>query len=475
MNLDYEDPTDPLPTALLDARGLPTLAKSLRALHRPMDLADDERELAALLAGRSQAHRRLAYGDLLGLRMRVEEARRGHHLRLIAPRHRRHPGLLQAWQDRLPFTLTAAQRRVLEEILEDLATGFPMQRLVQGDVGCGKTVVAAIAAAAIIQSGFQVALLAPTELLAEQHHRSLSDLLQWTGCRTGLFTSSSAQDSSLLESGEIDLAIGTHALLQESVGFQRLGLVIIDEQQRFGVQQRRRLLETRSDPPDLLVMSATPIPRSLAMTLYGDLQVSVIDEMPPGRRPITTALVSEQRRPEVYESLCKRLQSDAGRAYVVFPFIDDSGGMRGATLAREGEQARHWLAPHRCGVVHGRLNAEERQAVMDAFSAGRTRVLLATSVIEVGVDVPEACFMVIESAERFGLSQLHQLRGRIGRVGRRPRASPCTENSPAPAGNASRSSVERPTVSRSHAPTSRSGDPGRCWAAASPESKPASP
>lgn len=405
------EPPDPLPPTVLARRALQSVGAALRNLHLPGEYQVDP---GALLSGSTEAHRRLAYGELLGLRLRVEEARQTLAGRTRTPRCDSGVRDRDRWMNLPEFVLTTAQKRVLGEIFDDFQGPCPMQRLVQGDVGSGKTVVAAIAAAGMIEAGFQVAVLAPTELLAEQHFSSFRRLLEPTGSTVGLFTANSAGNRLDLENGRVDLAVGTHALLQESIRFKRLGLVVVDEQQRFGVRQRRRLVET-PDPAELLVMTATPIPRSLAMTLYGDLQVSVIDELPPGRRDITTVIVPLRRRREVYQALARRLSEDSGQAYVVFPLIEESDANLGAALLREGEQAMRWLRPHRCAMVHGRQASAERSSTMEAFAAGEIRALLATSVIEVGVDVPNATFMVIEGAERFGLAQLHQLRGRIGR------------------------------------------------------------
>ena len=314
-----------------------------------------------------------------------------------------------------PFPLTAAQERVLGEILDDLASPHPMLRLLQGDVGSGKTIVAALVLAAALESGYQGAFMAPTELLAEQHHANLARLL---GERypMALLRGSAADAGRLraaLASGELRLVVGTHALIQETVEFERLGLAVIDEQHRFGVEQRA-LLRGKGDRPDLLVMTATPIPRSLALTAYGDLPVSTLDEMPPGRSPVATEVVPAKERRAVYGRLREALEAGA-RAYVVAPLIEESDQIAAASLAEVEERVREELPEIPMAVLHGRVPPAERDRTMRAFARGDVRVLVATTVIEVGVDIPEATWMVIESAERFGLAQLHQLRGRVGR------------------------------------------------------------
>ncbi|HZI63702.1 MAG TPA: ATP-dependent DNA helicase RecG, partial [Thermoanaerobaculia bacterium] len=322
----------------------------------------------------------------------------------------------------LPFKLTEAQKRVLREIADDLRGPYPMLRLLQGDVGSGKTIVAALALVLAIESGLQGAFMAPTELLAEQHFGNLQRLLG-SRYRVALFTGSvgpSALDRRALARGDVQLAVGTHALIQEGVEFRRLGLAVIDEQHRFGVLQRQTL-QRKGERPDVLVMTATPIPRSLALTAYGDLEMSLLDEMPPGRTPVATEVLPSSARRAVYERLRAELEAGA-QAYVVFPLIDESDQVNAASLAAAGEKVRAFLGRFPSAVLHGRLAAPEREAIMRSFVRGEIRVLVATTVIEVGVDVPAATWMVIESAERFGLAQLHQLRGRVGRG---PRPSRC--------------------------------------------------
>ncbi|HEY8022003.1 MAG TPA: ATP-dependent DNA helicase RecG [Thermoanaerobaculia bacterium] len=403
---------DPLPASLRERRLLPPLGEALLFLHRPpsdSDLAN----LDALKHRATAAHRRLLYGERLEtqlalglLRQRRASFHRSRRLKVTRP-------LARLLREIPPFPLTAAQRRVVAEIAADLGGPHPMERLLQGDVGSGKTIVAALALALAAENGLQGALMAPTELLAEQHFAGLERLLG-ERYRTALFTSSSPdldRRRRELAAGAVDLAVGTHALLQDSVCFARLGLAVVDEQHRFGVAERRRLL-AKGDSPDLLVMTATPIPRSLALTAYGDLDLSVLDELPPGRRPVATEVVSARERRAVYDRLAEALAAGV-RAYVVFPRIEEGGSAE--ALAARGERIRQRLAAFPSAVLHGRLPATERDRAMRAFAIGEIRLLIATTVVEVGIDVPEATWMVIESAERFGLAQLHQLRGRVGR------------------------------------------------------------
>ena len=290
-----------------------------------------------------------------------------------------------------------------------------MMRLIQGDVGSGKTVVAAIACLKAVACGVQATIMAPTELLAEQHFSALKHLLD-PRFRLALVTGSGARTAEVrrgLADGRIQLAVGTHALIQETVAFDRLALAVVDEQHRFGVEQRQ-VLQEKGQRPDMLVMTATPIPRSLALTVYGDLSLSIIDELPPGRRAVTTRVVPQDRRGSVLQWLAERLEG-GGQAYVVFPMIDESSQIPCASIADQGEAVRKLLARWPSEVLHGRVEAEERERIMASFAAGETRLLVATTIIEVGVDVPRATVMIIDSAERFGLAQLHQLRGRVGR------------------------------------------------------------
>jgi ATP-dependent DNA helicase RecG len=405
--------------------------------------------LANLPTARTPAHRRLIFEELFFLELGLELKRR---------RQRTHAGIAFELNDRvrqaikriLPFHPTAAQKKVLKEIASDMQQPFPMRRLLQGDVGSGKTIVALEAAIIAIENGYQVALMAPTEILATQHYLSARRILEHAGYRIVLLTGSVEQDRKRdlrrhIARGDAQLVIGTHALIQETVEFANLGLVIVDEQHRFGVIQRFKLMrkasesqaeavtsyEPRCTPdgaairrrtpplalaePDTLVMTATPIPRTLALTIYGDLDVSVLDELPPGRSPITTRRVPDQRAEEVWDFV--RQQAAAGhQTYVVYPVIEENEERElKAAIQMHNKLRREILPDLRIGLLHGRLDAEEKDAVMRRFQKGEVDVLVSTTVIEVGVDVPNASVMVIEHAELFGLAQLHQLRGRIGR------------------------------------------------------------
>ncbi len=420
--VDLDGLPEPLPDDLLERHGLPALGPALRALHLP-----DGADVEALDRRRSPAHRRLIYGELLEQQLGLAVLRR--RRAAVRKRHRyddpeRVERARRVARSILPFRLTGAQRRALEEIAADLRRAEPMARLLQGDVGSGKTIVAVLALVLALENGLQGAFMAPTELLAEQHHRRLVRLLG-ERYRIGLVTGTHPDPARLREElarGRVDLAVGTHALIQEGVRFRRLGLAVIDEQHRFGVAQRR-MLEAKGDRPDVLVMTATPIPRSLALTAFGDLDLSVIGELPPGRRAPVTAVCGPGEREAVQDDLARRLAAGE-RAYVVFPRIgagEDGDGV--PSLEVEGKSLRRRLesrpggslGPGAVAVLHGRTPPEVRERAMQGFAAGRVRALLATTVIEVGVDVPEATLMVIEGAERFGLSQLHQLRGRVGR------------------------------------------------------------
>jgi ATP-dependent DNA helicase RecG len=410
--VDLRQMPETLPADLLERHGLPALGEVLESLHRPR-----EEDVEALNARRTPAHHRLVYGELLEMQVTLA-LRRERQAREPRPRrYRLGAQVLRSVRKALPFPLTGAQERVLAEIVADLGVPHPMHRLLQGDVGSGKTAVAALALALAVESGFQGAFMAPTELLAEQHYLSLARLLGGR-YRTVLLTGGTA-DSGLrarIASGEAQLVVGTHALIQEGVELPGLGLAVIDEQHRFGVAQRE-LLRRKGARPDVLVMTATPIPRSLALTAWGDLPVSTLDEMPPGRTPVRTEVVPARRRPEIYRRLRAAVEAGA-RAYVVAPHIEESGKIAGAGPASLEEteiRVREALAGFPVAVLHGRMRAAERERTMRAFAAGEVRALVATTVIEVGVDVPAATWMVIESAERFGLAQLHQLRGRVGR------------------------------------------------------------
>ena len=419
------DLSESVPEAVLNEIGplrLWDLRKALSFLHQPTP----DVSLAELEDHSHPAWQRLKAEELLAQQLSQLEARRAReHLR--APVLRGAPGgLAEQLLAALPFQLTGAQRRVGEEIARDLARAQPMHRLLQGDVGSGKTVVAALAACIAIDAGWQCALMAPTEILAEQHFAKLVEwlapLLAARGQRVAWLTGSQKKKArgemlALIDSGEAALVVGTHAVIQEQVRFARLGLAIIDEQHRFGVQQRldlRRKLSEAQQEPHLLMMSATPIPRTLAMSYYADLDVSTLDELPPGRTPVVTKLVAAHRRAEVIERI--RAQIAEGRqVYWVCPLIEESEALDLRNATETHAELSQALPGQMIGLLHSRMPTAEKKAVMALFTAGDMPVLVSTTVIEVGVDVPNASLMVIEHAERFGLSQLHQLRGRVGR------------------------------------------------------------
>ena len=402
---------------VLGTVGLPSLEAALGYVHRPPPQADIE----ALNAGRHPAQRRLAFEELLAHQISLRQLRQAADRDDAWPLRPR-ADLVERCLERLPFSLTGAQRRAWDEIQVDLAREHPMMRLVQGDVGSGKTVVAALAALRAVEDGAQAAVMAPTELLAEQHARNFLGWLEPLGVRVGLLTGrlTGRARSALthdLAGGAVQVAVGTHALFQEGVTFDRLALIIVDEQHRFGVHQRVQLREKgRADGrfPHQLVMTATPIPRTLAMTAYADLDVSVIDELPPGRTPVRTVALPDARRDEVVariDTACR-----AGRqAYWVCPLIDESESVRHQAAEETAAALATALPGVRIGLVHGRMPGKRKDAVMSAFKEGKLDLLVATTVIEVGVDVPNASLMIIENAERMGLAQLHQLRGRVGR------------------------------------------------------------
>jgi ATP-dependent DNA helicase RecG len=415
---------------LLDRLDLVDLDTAVRGIHQPPDHAT-----------RTAARHRLAFDELYGMQLGLQWRRQRLEADVVGlDNGPTTGGLADALLLALPFEPTGAQNRAMTEIATDLGGPRPMHRLLQGDVGSGKTMVAAWAMLCAVDRGRQAALMVPTEVLADQHLRTLSDLLAplgvnvLDGIRVASLTSSTTKNErrrilSELLTGELDLIVGTHALLEEGVRFADLGVVVIDEQHRFGVSQRVRLKEKTADTgtataagPDVLVMTATPIPRSLALTLYGDLDVTVLDEMPPGREPVTTQLITPReshRRDRLYDFV--RAEVAAGRrAYVVCPFVEPSEAIAGRSAVEEHQRLATQVFPELdVALVHGRLNARDKDEAMGAFRAGEAQVLVSTTVIEVGVDVPEATIMVIEDAERFGISQLHQLRGRVGRGGGR--------------------------------------------------------
>ena len=397
-----------LPREVLALAGVPSIGDAMRMVHRPESLAE-------ALAGRSRlAFEELLFVQLLHLRARAlaRETRRG--IRFANKRE-----LTTRMREHLPFTLTSAQARVLREIFADMCSERRMQRLLQGDVGSGKTVVALFAAMLALENGYQAAIMAPTELLAEQHFGSMSRMLAPVGIEpilmTGSLKAKARRDvASRIAEATPALVVGTHALVQQATEFSNLGLVVVDEQHRFGVEQRKALA-AKGESPDVLLMTATPIPRSLALTLYGDLDLSVLDERPPGRQPITTALRPEVARTKVLEFVQRELASGR-QAYVVYPVIEESEktDLKAATTMHD-ILAAGAFRNRRVALLHGRLPADEKDAIMRRFRDGHIDVLVATTVIEVGIDVANATVMLIEHPERFGLSQLHQLRGRVGR------------------------------------------------------------
>ena len=399
---------DAIPPALRKSHGFPEAGTALHAAHFPKTMEE---------AG--TARRRFAYEELLTMQTAILIDRAA---RLAEETGQVHPvegPLLDTLRDALPFTLTAGQQQAVADIFADLASPRPMRRLVQGDVGCGKTIVALHAIAAVAGGGAQCALMAPTEVLAEQHFRSMRAILDQLGVEVALLTGSmrgAKQVRERIARGEVPVVVGTHALIQDSTTFARLGLVIVDEQHRFGVQQRNRLLEKGLEP-DVLHMTATPIPRTLAITAYGGMDITVIDELPPGRLPVKTRRVPANKIPGLYEYIHQ--QTAAGfQTYLVYPLVDESEtkDLKSA-IAHYEELSVGPLSGLRTGLLHGRLDTREKEAVLQAFQDGRIDVLFSTTVIEVGIDVPKATTMVIEDAQNFGLTQLHQLRGRVGRGG----------------------------------------------------------
>ncbi len=405
-----------LPQELLPP-GMPPLREAVLLLHRP----PPDISLSTLTDGAHPAQQRLAFEELLAHQLSLRQ------LREAMSHHDAHPltgedSLQQRFLAALPFTLTGAQQRVCQEISHDLRQAAPMQRLVQGDVGSGKTVVAALAALQAVQSGFQAAVMAPTELLAEQHYQNFRQWLEPLGIELAWLTGklkvgARREMLAAIESGTAAVAVGTHALFQQEVNFARLGLVIVDEQHRFGVHQRLALREKGVQDgvhPHQLIMTATPIPRTLAMTAYADLDLSVIDELPPGRTPVETVAIGDERRDNVIARAAAAC-AEGRQAYWVCTLIEESEALQ-CQAAEETESLLRELLPQlRIGLVHGRMKATQKEAVMTAFKSGELDLLVATTVIEVGVDVPNASLMIIENAERLGLAQLHQLRGRVGR------------------------------------------------------------
>ena len=413
-SMGKEQLAETLPAGVYKTLNLPNFATSIQALHNPTPDAN----LSALENHATPEWRRLAYDELLAQQLSM----RKHYIKrrsIDAPAIAVSQTLVPQMLKNLPFSLTNSQQKVIAEISNDLTQPHPMQRLLQGDVGSGKTIVACMAALQAIEHGWQVALMAPTEILAEQHYKKFETWLAPLKLNIAWLTGSQSKQARELAlthiaTGHAQLAVGTHALFQDAVTFHKLGLAIIDEQHRFGVQQRLALRKKGEPEPHQLMMSATPIPRTLSMSYFADLDVSVIDELPPGRTPIVTKLVSDERRDEILQRVREACMAGS-QAYWVCPLIEESEALQLQTANDTFAHMQETFPELKVGLVHGRMKPAEKQAVMQAFSAGEIQLLVATTVIEVGVDVPNASLMVIEHAERSGLSQLHQLRGRVGR------------------------------------------------------------
>jgi ATP-dependent DNA helicase RecG len=410
--------SSPIFQEIVQRQNLIDFPEAFRRVHFP----PDEESMELLNLHRSEGHRRIIFDEFFFLELGMALKRRG--MELEAGFSFQTEGLLpQRLLNLLSFQLTRAQEGVWKEIREDLERPHPMNRLIQGDVGSGKTVVALLACLYVIECGYQAAIMAPTEVLSEQHYLTLHRWVEPLGVQVAVLTSSikGSEKEDLyhrIRSGDIRLVIGTHAVIQEAVEFHRLGLAIIDEQHKFGVVQRG-LLKKKGENPDVLVMTATPIPRTLAMTIYGDLDVSLIDEMPPGRMPVETKVFPESARAKVYRIVEEEVRKGR-QAFIVYPLVEESEKLQLKDATRMAEHLQKDVFPEfRVGLLHGRMKSEEKEAIMMEFKEGRIQILVATTVIEVGIDIPNASVMVVEHAERFGLSQLHQLRGRIGR-GRYP-------------------------------------------------------
>ncbi len=401
--------SDPMPAEIIARLGLPGLKESIEAVHFP----PPEMALADLNSGTSPVHQRLSFDELFALQLGLaalknrETAQKGIS---FGPTGKLTGQLLE----RLPFKLTDAQKRVIEDIMKDMKAPAPMSRLIQGDVGSGKTIVAFVAMLAAVESGYQAAIMAPTEILAEQHYLNIQGMADFLGLKIQLLTGSKKEkEYAAIASGEADIIVGTHALIQEAVSFKKLGLIVIDEQHRFGVMQRAALRKKGMNP-DTIIMTATPIPRTLAMTLYGDLDYSLIDELPPNRKPVDTKVVRESQKDSVYEMISR--ETSAGRqVYVVYPLIEESEKISLKDAITGAEALKKKFPELKTGLIHGRLTSAAREEIMRDFTRGEMNILVSTPVIEVGVDVPNATLMLIIHAERFGLPQLHQLRGRVGR------------------------------------------------------------
>ena len=413
--LDFSEIEEVIPAELRSRNELIPRAEAFRQVHFPTEDAP----LTLYNSFQSPAHRRLIFEEFFWLGLAMGLRRQGREASPKGTVIEVNDRVREAVRAVLPFKPTGAQKRVLREVVEDMTSQQPMNRLLQGDVGSGKTIVAVQAAIVAMENGYQSAIMVPTEILAEQHARNIKRMLAQTEYRVELLTGSlttprKRELHNAIEAGEVDLVVGTHALIQEGVNFHKLGFVVIDEQHRFGVMQRAELIN-RGYNPDVLVMTATPIPRSLAMTVYGDLDLSIIDEMPPGRKPVITKVRGEEARNKIYHFLDTIIRQGR-QVYIVYPLVEESEKLDLLNATQMAEHLQTAVFPKfRVGLIHGRMKQEEKDSVMEEFRGGGVHILVATTVIEVGVDVPNASVMIIEHAERFGLSQLHQLRGRVGR------------------------------------------------------------
>lgn len=413
MNIAIPYIVDPIPTEVIQKHKLPELKESIENVHFPSaDLSIDE-----LNKGVSLYHKRLVFDELftfqigLALMKKGDAAQKGIS---FSPNYR----LINVLLSKLTFKLTSAQQRVFTEIIKDMKSDIPMNRLIQGDVGSGKTIVALLAMLACVESGYQAAMMVPTEILAEQHYINISNMLKDIGVKVQLITGSKKMNSKkkiidVITNEQADIVVGTHALIQENINFEKLGLIVIDEQHRFGVIQRASLRKKGLNP-DTIVMTATPIPRTLALTLYGDLDYSIIDELPPNRNPIITILLDKKRENHRFKLIEDEIKK-GGQVYIVYPLIDQSEKIDLESAIAGAEDIKKRFPDVTVGLIHGRMKAEEREYIMQKFKDGDIKILVSTTVIEVGVDVPRASLMIIMNAERFGLAQLHQLRGRVGR------------------------------------------------------------
>lgn len=406
---NLEGVKDPLPQEVIDSQHLMPLAEALRAIHKPANMIEADR-----------ARYRFKFEELFFLELNIVRYSRHRSQQLLGHRFD-HVGdfFNRFYNECLPFPLTGAQKRVIKEIRADMNTGRQMNRLLQGDVGSGKTLVALLTMLIALDNGTQACMMAPTEILATQHFESLSEMAGQIGVNIRLLTGSTPKRErdeihrQLLD-GSLHILIGTHSVIEDAVQFKNLGYVVIDEQHRFGVAQRARLWQKASIAPHVLVMTATPIPRTLAMTVYGDLDVSVIDELPPGRKPVMTVLRFDTQRQKVYDGIHRQLL-EGRQAYIVYPLIEETDKLEARSLEEGYEFISHLFKDFRVAMVHGRMKPADKDRQMELFASGKAHILVATTVIEVGVNVPNASVMLIENAERFGLSQLHQLRGRVGR------------------------------------------------------------